>query len=99
MMRITITPPQLTLETIIEEPVIPRLSSIPLRFIPVPFCLSPVIQPKINIDTFEQVYSDIECSICLERGTNIKTKCNHYYHRDCLKQIIKPSCPMCRQKL
>jgi SUMO ligase MMS21 Smc5/6 complex component len=42
-----------------------------------------------------------ECSICLEKiiKDNMKTKCNHYFHNDCInswKNIGKNSCPNCR---
>lgn len=50
------------------------------------------------------------CSICLERFYDeeknevspevIKTKCQHYFHRDCLKMIqTKLSCPLCRKDM
>lgn len=50
------------------------------------------------------------CSICLERFYDeeknevspevIITKCNHYFHRDCLKMIqTKLSCPLCRKDM
>lgn len=41
-----------------------------------------------------------ECSICFETNTElIKTRCNHYFHRECLQTWCHNhhnSCPMCR---
>jgi len=49
--------------------------------------------------------SEEECSICIEGYTPnnnpVKTKCNHYYHRSCLKTWIKEhnTCPLCRTRI
>ena len=37
-----------------------------------------------------------ECSICWENAY-WKTDCNHYLCRDCIPQLRKFSCPMCRK--
>lgn len=50
------------------------------------------------------------CSICLERFYDeeknevsqdvVRTKCKHYFHRDCLKMMqTKLSCPLCRKDM
>lgn len=50
------------------------------------------------------------CSICLERFYDeeknevsscvIKTRCHHYFHRDCLKMLqSKLNCPLCRKDM
>lgn len=48
------------------------------------------------------------CPICNEKFNEnsdiVKTPCNHYYNRDCLKQWLteschNPTCPMCRKDL
>ena len=37
------------------------------------------------------------CSICLdELKVFIKTECNHEFHKECLQNIKKPVCPLCR---
>ena len=40
----------------------------------------------------------MNCSICFEEDNEnlIKTECNHYFHEDCIKQIIFPVCPCCK---
>lgn len=43
-----------------------------------------------------------ECTICLSNMDNpFKTKCNHYFHKDCLDKWvkIKNNCPNCRKSL
>ena len=45
-----------------------------------------------------------ECSICQQQGARFKTKCNHYFHKKCLKNWCKSkikecSCPNCRKIL
>ena len=39
------------------------------------------------------------CSICFDDNNLIKTKCNHYFHLNCIKQIIYPKCPCCKSDL
>ena len=43
----------------------------------------------------------MNCSICFEEDTEnlIKTECNHYFHEDCIKQIIFPFCPCCKSDI
>ena len=40
------------------------------------------------------------CIICLDKNKKnlIKTKCNHYYHKECIKKWceISNTCPACR---
>ena len=45
-----------------------------------------------------------ECSICQMPGARFKTKCNHYFHKKCLKKWCKNKsldcpCPLCRKNL
>tara|TARA_B100000965_G_scaffold176329_1_gene147094 strand:+ start:4164 stop:4964 length:801 start_codon:yes stop_codon:yes gene_type:complete len=45
-----------------------------------------------------------ECSICQMPGARFKTKCNHFFHKKCLKKWCKNKglncpCPLCRKKL
>lgn len=46
---------------------------------------------------------DRDCSICLCGDSNLKTKCNHWFHKDCLatwkKGKDRYSCPNCRYEL
>lgn len=39
------------------------------------------------------------CPICLLDKPDIKTKCNHWFHNECLEKWlkIKPTCPVCRR--
>jgi len=39
------------------------------------------------------------CSICFDDDNLIKTNCNHYFHLECIKQIIFPKCPCCKSDL
>jgi hypothetical protein len=39
------------------------------------------------------------CSICFDDNNLIKTNCNHYFHLNCIKQIIFPKCPCCKSDL
>lgn len=39
------------------------------------------------------------CSICFDDDNLIKTNCNHYFHLNCIKQIIFPKCPCCKSDL
>ena len=52
--------------------------------------------------TFRESIS--ECAICLERGADFKTECNHRFHKECLKKWCKNKgvnclCPLCRKKI
>ena len=54
--------------------------------------------------TFRESISRKECAICLERGADFKTKCKHYFHKECLKKWCKNKgvnclCPLCRKKI
>ena len=53
-------------------------------------------QPDKIIYEFTTI--DKECPICLENKTNIKLKCDHYFHEDCILTWFEHdlSCPMCR---
>jgi len=44
--------------------------------------------------------SEEVCVICLQKDSDIKTKCEHYYHQKCLEEWCKISqkCPLCRNK-
>ena len=41
------------------------------------------------------------CSICLDElnSSIVKTSCNHSFHLDCLKQLCKPECPLCKSDI
>jgi|688.fasta_scaffold241506_2 hypothetical protein len=41
------------------------------------------------------------CSICLDNNDNelIKTPCNHYFHKDCINEIKRPTCPLCKKNI
>jgi hypothetical protein len=54
--------------------------------------------------TFRESISRKECAICLERGADFKTECNHRFHKECLKKWCKNKgvnclCPLCRKKI
>ena len=42
-----------------------------------------------------------DCSVCLDKGVDHVTRCNHYFHGECIKKWItkKKLCPNCRVKL
>ena len=42
----------------------------------------------------------IECPICQDGCSNLKTKCGHFFHKNCLENWFKinQNCPMCREK-
>ena len=49
-------------------------------------------------------YKNLQCNICMEEYKNKDTvltlKCNHIYHKDCIKNWLcneKTTCPMCRK--
>lgn len=42
------------------------------------------------------------CSICLDNlntESTINLKCNHLFHRNCLKKITNNKCPLCRSRI
>jgi len=40
------------------------------------------------------------CSICLENNDElIKTPCNHYFHKNCINEIKRPNCPLCKKNI
>ena len=45
--------------------------------------------------------NEIECSICLENGSNkfLQLNCDHLFHEKCIKSWIEQhnSCPICRE--
>ena len=44
----------------------------------------------------------IECGICLDSITEGSYKilsCNHRFHTECLKKLVKMNCPYCRKKI
>lgn len=53
------------------------------------------MEPKVKEDI---------CSICLNKKLEseniIKTKCNHFYHRDCIEKwaTVNSRCPDCRSE-
>jgi hypothetical protein len=52
----------------------------------------------------EKDLNEKECSICygyFENRENVKLKCNHVYHKDCMVEWCSKSktCPICREKL
>lgn len=47
---------------------------------------------KKNSAIIPAISNDFVCGICLEnvpRKNNVNTKCNHHFHKDCLKQYIE----------
>ncbi len=44
-----------------------------------------------------------QCNICFDEETVrckvVKTVCHHTFHTDCLKQLHKPECPLCREDI
>ncbi len=57
---------------------------------------------NLKSKTIENVKID-ECSICLDKESNIITKCNHQFCKDCIDEWCnkntKMNCPNCRAKL
>ena len=60
------------------------------------------IGEAIQIVKKEDIEVDLECSICVENlssvvNTVIKTKCGHYFCRDCIIRWFKDNnkCPLC----
>ena len=40
------------------------------------------------------------CGICLDSDdTKIKTPCMHSFHQTCIKQLIRPFCPLCKKNI
>lgn len=57
---------------------------------------------KTNEHTNSNEHKDsnsYECAICYETINDKPLKCNHYIHLDCIKQGMKPECPLCRTNL
>ena len=45
---------------------------------------------------------DLTCAICIDnigapRDKNLKLKCGHIFHKECLKGLVKRECPLCRR--
>lgn len=51
---------------------------------------------KIKSQNFKSSDHIETCAICLEDTDEIELKCSHIFHMDCLTQVEKNSCPMCR---
>ena len=67
--------------------------------------ISGQLKKHTSISLYFKNYKKIKnkriCSICFDEEIKIsftKTKCNHYYHNDCLRKWCKisNSCPICR---
>jgi hypothetical protein len=67
----------------------------------------PIQPPQFSTSNFETLETKIgkalnkctktdTCSICLEDSNEVQLNCGHVFHKDCITQIIKNSCPMCR---
>lgn len=54
---------------------------------------------KTTIRSSENEEEKEKCPICYESGQLYTLECNHAFHADCLKQLIKLECPMCRRKI
>jgi hypothetical protein len=40
------------------------------------------------------------CTICCENtGALIRTPCHHTFHLVCLKEVVRPQCPVCRDDI
>jgi tetratricopeptide (TPR) repeat protein len=57
-----------------------------------------VYTPNTMDDDIEQI-DDIECCICYEYDSLLKTKCGHIICSDCIDKIETTDCPMCRTNL
>jgi hypothetical protein len=65
------------------------------------------LQPfKLSIpESWEDINQETSCSICLQNFNESeilsKTKCRHYYHEACIKEMVKYTnkCALCRTKL
>jgi hypothetical protein len=82
-----------------EENYILVLSLVRPEFIKVP-----ILPNKSEDETFyyEDKISfdkDDECCICLEKDELCKTGCNHIICKNCIPQMKKQICPMCRKKI
>ena len=60
---------------------------------------------KRELTYTNDIYSDKECTICLEEFIENEKiyglKCNHYYHKKCIDDWLKKrqTCPLCRLNL
>lgn len=56
------------------------------------------IENKIEtaVKTMKQCDNTDTCAICLEDAQEIQLNCGHIFHEECITQVIKNSCPMCR---
>ena len=64
-------------------------------------CNKNIIKQEIKLN---KVNNSDTCSICLEECNTVLPKCNHHFHKFCLKSFYtiskqKLECPMCREKL
>jgi hypothetical protein len=79
--------------------------------IPVRFCIERDINYLIKKYGSTEIIKQIEekfkkyldrCSICLQLippNEEVKTDCNHIFHKDCLKRLSDKKCPNCRKEL
>lgn len=53
---------------------------------------------NLNDDVVENSSDSVKCTICLEYiiDDRIDLKCNHSFHKKCLNQWEKETCPLCR---
>ena len=56
-----------------------------------------------KLEEIEEVI-DVNCSICCDKvdKNSIKLKCNHYYHKDCIKEWLcnySNKCPNCKDEV
>jgi hypothetical protein len=73
----------------------------------------PIRAPQFSSSSFDTMESKIAkalrtmaecdhpdtCAICLEDSDEVQLNCGHIFHKDCITQIIKNSCPMCRSAI
>ena len=60
------------------------------------------IEKELNKLSLIKIRRDEECCICRDRiEEGIKLKCNHVFHKTCIKEWFKvnKTCPLCRAKL
>lgn len=63
------------------------------------------VNKETSIISFPQKISDMEeniCAICLDSdqaSETVTTPCNHIFHKDCIKQLNEPKCPLCKRLL
>ena len=61
------------------------------------------LKPTKYYEEIDKKIND-DCSICINELDNnvVKTKCNHFYHKDCINELINhghDKCPYCRNEL